>query len=233
MSIQRYKQQWAQDRQAGAQDPMISDSSFAQDEANTAQAMAMMNERVKQNQADMQDAADQQIRDYQMSQEMQSEEPTAMPMQESGGSGVDYSGSVSGGGTKGYEGYRGSVYTDTTGNATVGYGHKLTEAEKRSGIYANGITREQGEALYQRDMAKHTNQLYAREPWIADLSPSQQTALKDMAFNMGPAFLDKFGGAKRALKEGNFSAAASSFANSKYAKQTGKRAHDNARRLMA
>ena len=141
-------------------------------------------------------------------------------------------GAVGGGGTQGYEGYRSNVYTDTTGNATVGFGHKLTPSEIKSGIYRNGITKEQGQALFQQDKAKHNAQLYKREPWIAKLSGSQQEALQDMAFNMGPAFLDKFSGAKNDLMRGNFRAAASSFANSKYAQQVGKRAQDNAARLL-
>ncbi len=134
--------------------------------------------------------------------------------------------------TQSYEGYRNQVYTDTTGNATIGYGHKLTANDIKSGKYAGGITKEQGEALYQQDQAKHNAQLYAREPWIANLSGSQQSAMQDMAFNMGPAFLDKFPGAKKSMKSGDFRAAASSFAGSKYANQVGQRAQDNAVKLL-
>ncbi len=135
-------------------------------------------------------------------------------------------------GTQQYEGWRDQVYTDTTGNATIGYGHKLTKDDIASGRYSGGITKAQGQALYEQDQAKHNAQLYAREPWIANLSGSQQSALQDMSFNMGPAFLDKFSGAKKNLQSGNYGAAASSFANSKYARQTGQRAQDNARKLM-
>ena len=141
------------------------------------------------------------------------------------------SGSVNVGGTKGYEGYRDKIYTDTTGNATIGYGHKLTPREIKSGIYSKGITKAQGEALYAQDRANHTNALYKREPWIKNLSSSQREALEDMSFNMGPSFLDKFSKARTALQQGNYEIAAQQFENSLYRRQVGQRALDNAARL--
>ena len=140
-------------------------------------------------------------------------------------------GAVSEGGTKGYEGYRSKIYTDTTGNATIGYGHKLTAAEIKSGKYANGITKEQGEALYAKDRKSHTDAFYKKEPWAKNLSASQREALEDMAFNMGSGFLDKFSKNRALMQQGDFHTASNSFSNSLYARQVGKRAHDNARKL--
>ena len=133
--------------------------------------------------------------------------------------------------TKDYEGFRGKVYTDTTGNATVGYGHKLTKAEIASGIYKNGITQKQAEALYNMDHSSHSKSFFRKEPWAKDMNSYQQKAMIDMAFNLGPNWMDKFPSVRKYMQDGNFTAAADVVRGSLYRKQVGQRALDNATRL--
>jgi len=133
--------------------------------------------------------------------------------------------------TKSYEGFRSNVYTDTTGNATVGYGHKLTADEIKSGKYANGVTKAQADVLYKKDKTSHNKAFYSKESWAKRLSPSQREALEDLSFNMGSGFFDKFPSARKALMSGDHNGAANIFENSLYRKQVGQRALDNAAKL--
>jgi lysozyme len=140
----------------------------------------------------------------------------------------DYGPSTDDDRTKFYEGLRLKPYTDSTGNATIGYGHKLTPEEIKSGIYKNGISKEQADMLYQKDKTNHISEFYNREPWAKTLPYAKRRALEDMAFNMGPAYLGKFPSARQNLQTGNYNKAAQQFLNSKYAKQVGNRANENA-----
>ncbi len=224
MSIQRYKQAW---KQARLQEPQALDSSFIQSPTQSSEEDQLLQSMQQEDNTNvMVDQIKQSIEDNSLDMSRSMSELN-LPAREEGGS------AFQGGGTRGYEGYRDKVYTDTTGNATIGFGHKLTPSEINSGIYANGITREQGEALYKQDQAKHNAQLYAREPWIAKLSENQQTALQDQSFNMGSAFLDKFPKYKAQLQAGQWDAARRNILGTKYAEQVGQRAVDNANRLMS
>lgn len=133
--------------------------------------------------------------------------------------------------TKSYEGFKGDVYTDTTGNSTVGYGHKLTPEEIQSGIYKNGISKEQASLLYESDMANHRNKFYRNNPWASELPQNARHAMEDMSFNMGSGFLEKFPIARGHLQSGAYGKAADEFMNSLYAKQVGQRALDNVMRI--
>jgi len=85
MSLERYKQQWASQRNAEeAQQPMFGDSSFAEDTVNTEAAMQMMNQQVAEHNQELQaNAFDQQMAEYKMSQDMMTQEPGPMPMVDS------------------------------------------------------------------------------------------------------------------------------------------------------
>ncbi len=128
---------------------------------------------------------------------------------------------------KQYEGFRNKVYKDTEGHDTVGYGHKLTKDDIASGRYAKGISQQDADMLLQRDVNKHNQGLYNRNPWVSQQPQNVRTALEDMSYNMGsmqawPETMD-------AIKQGNYSLAAQNIENSKYATQVGNRAINNAR----
>jgi len=139
--------------------------------------------------------------------------------------------------TQKYEGFRNDVYKDKDGNDTIGYGHKLTASEKRSGVYKNGITKSQAEALYKKDKEKHTAALYKEYPELASQPQQVRDALEDMAFNMGVGTrenkkgLSSFESVFKALQQGDYITAGNVIRNSKYARQVGQRAIDNAERI--
>jgi lysozyme len=77
------------------------------------------------------------------------------------------------------EGFSATVYNDTAGNATIGYGHKLEVGES----FPNPITQEEAQQLLLGDLA-------LVELTLAQLVPpsctqSQFDALCDFGFNLG------------------------------------------------
>ena len=130
--------------------------------------------------------------------------------------------------TKSYEGFRGNIYKDTLGFDTVGYGHKLTADDKKSGIYSRGISEADATALYNTDRAAHDERFYKANPQYRDAPENVKSALEDMAYNMGPDFLSKFPKASGHLAKGNYTEASKEFLDSNYARQVGQRASDNA-----
>jgi len=82
-----------------------------------------------------------------------------------------------------FEGLRLKVYTDVAGYATIGYGHKLTEDEIASGVYAHGITKVDADAILDRDVG--TAERSIRQVINVALNPNQSDALVCLVFNVG------------------------------------------------
>jgi lysozyme len=74
------------------------------------------------------------------------------------------------------EGYRRFVYTDTTGNKTIGYGHNLD---------ANGISEPMAEIILRDDMANVEHDLANSFTEYSSLDDARKGVLLQMAFNMG------------------------------------------------
>ena len=129
--------------------------------------------------------------------------------------------------TKSYEGFSGSVYKDTEGFDTIGYGHKLTPDDVKTGRFTKGLTEQQATALYNKDRAAHDEKFYDKNPQYRDAPENVKTALEDMAYNMGPSFLKEFPKAAAHLASGNYKGAGKEFTDSEYYKQVGQRAADN------
>ncbi len=146
---------------------------------------------------------------------------------------VDLSGKLWKTSTMEYEGFRGQIYDDSKGYKTIGYGHKLTAKDKESGRFKNGITKEQATELYNQDRAKHDKKLYEEFAWIKDQPKEVQTALEDMAFNMGIGGLSTFKNTLGLIKSGKYKEASVAMMDSQYAKDVGKRAQDNSIRIAS
>lgn len=137
-----------------------------------------------------------------------------------------------------YEGFRGKIYKDSKKHETIGYGHKLTNAEKRSGKYKNGISKIQAKELFALDKAKHNKKLYSKFGWIKEQPAQVREALEDMAFNMGvgngdTGGLSGFKNTLKLIKAGKYEEASKSMLDSQYAKDVGKRATDNSKRIAS
>ncbi len=69
------------------------------------------------------------------------------------------------------------VYNDTSGNATIGYGHMVKKGED----FSKGIKPDQAESIFQADLKEHT--AFVNKYLFNSLPQNQFDALVDVAFN--------------------------------------------------
>ena len=72
------------------------------------------------------------------------------------------------------EGFRSTLYTDTTGHATLGYGFNVSA----------GISQRVAAALLQAQL-EELHETLAGYPWYSQCDPVRQSVLLDVAFNIG------------------------------------------------
>lgn len=118
--------------------------------------------------------------------------------------------------TQSKEGFAAKAYKDA-GGMSIGYGHFLTPEELKSGKiilpdgrvidWRNGITKDDANALYRADKAKHSSEMNSVLEKlgvdISKLSTGTITALEDLAYNAGPRIFNKAPKLVAALKSGN------------------------------
>lgn len=129
------------------------------------------------------------------------------------------------------EGFRAKAYKDTEGYWTIGYGHKINPDEQH--LMDANLGEEEATQLLAKDAKAHEEKFTTKEPWTTELAPKVQEALNDMAYNMGPNWMDKFPSVRKALQEGDHEKAAEVIKGSKYAKQVGKRADENVSMILS
>ena len=130
------------------------------------------------------------------------------------------------------------IYKDDKGHDTIGIGHKVTANDRKSGRFNKPLTMEQQLALYNEDRAKILDRFYGRHPTYKEYPEEVRTGLEDVAFNVGPDFLDKFTDMKAALDKRDFPTAATELlqgskpgTDSKYLGDVKDRAYANAMRI--
>jgi lysozyme len=77
------------------------------------------------------------------------------------------------------EGFRADVYTDPTGNKTVGYGHKVLAGEQ----FDKPMTKEEAEELLKSDVQKTVQP--SLDKIKGDLTQNQVDAVGSLVFNIG------------------------------------------------
>lgn len=122
---------------------------------------------------------------------------------------------------KQHEGLRLTIYTDTTGHPTLGYGHAL----------ATPITERVADMILRDDVNSLQVKLN-RLPWFAKLDYVRQSGIVDMAFNVGFDGLLGFEHMIDALAHENWVGAHDQVMNSKWLNQVGNRARDVAKMLL-
>lgn len=107
-----------------------------------------------------------------------------------------------------HEGFGGMPYICPAGKLTVGYGHVITDAERKAGTYAKGITRLQATTLLKSDIIKACNSVnrLVRVP----LTQGQFDALVSFTFNLGGGRLQS-STLRQKLKRGDYDGAAAEF----------------------
>ena len=124
---------------------------------------------------------------------------------------------------KEHEGYRDQVYKDSLGFATIGYGHLVLPTDR----FAEGVTykKKDLEEVFDSDfnIAKsNANQLISGLP----LHHQAKCVIIEMVFQLGIGGVSKFKNMWRALKKNDYQTASEEMLDSKWAKQTPKRAEE-------
>ena len=132
--------------------------------------------------------------------------------------------------TKQFEGFRDKVYTDTTGNPTIGYGFNLNDKNMRSMVPAEVISGKRPLSQEEADkifLVRYNQAAKDAFAYLGDdmmkLDPQRQAIIVDMAYNMGPNKLSEFKQLKKAIQVGDYPRAASEMMDSNWYKQTGNR----------
>ena len=134
------------------------------------------------------------------------------------------------------EGFRAATYTDSRGHLTAGFGHKLTDAEKKKYPLGTKIPKDQIDAWFKVDHMRAELAAHDAAPGV----PAQvHDILTNMAFNVGRGGLQGFKGMLKAVKAGDYNKAAAEMewirpnnhklGKTAWFKQTG----DRAKRLVA
>ena len=141
--------------------------------------------------------------------------------------------------TKQYEGFRPTIYKDTKGNKTIGYGFNIFDPyvfKKLPEDITSGkrpIKKEEADIIF--------NDLYSNSQkdavkWIGKetyngLSPERQEVVNDMSYNLGRVKLSKFKKLRKALQAGDYDKAAEEMKDSDWYGQVKNRAKENIRRM--
>lgn len=125
-----------------------------------------------------------------------------------------------------HEGCRLSVYKDSVGVYTIGYGH--TKGVNGS---TSPITREQAEKLLREDMLIAWENCKNVFPGLVKLDKVRQSVLINMCFNLGATKFAKFAPTLRVIEAGAYSDAAIRMLDTLWARQVGQRATELAKRM--
>jgi len=110
------------------------------------------------------------------------------------------------------EGFVGTVYQDSLGIDTIGYGTKMPLDEDEAAL------------LLEHRLEKFCFALETAKPNMMELSEPRKDVLYEMAYQMGINGVLKFKNMWAAIEEGDFHIASLEMLNSKWAKQTPLRA---------
>ena len=116
------------------------------------------------------------------------------------------------------EGYRAKPYRCTSGALTIGIGYNLDA----------GMPFDEAVLLMRHRIDKIRRALLERLEWFPKLNEARQAALVSMAFQMGIQGLFGFKRALKAVEDGDWDKAGREMLDSKWARQTPKRARRTA-----
>lgn len=121
-------------------------------------------------------------------------------------------------------------YDDTTGNMTIGYGHKISKIE--SVKYMDGCTLEDAMNWLDADIQKATDGINNALPWVSGLSDLRQQVLVEMAFQIGVTGVLEFHHMLAACQENQYDIAAAQMLNSSWHTQTPARCEELAQIML-
>lgn len=116
------------------------------------------------------------------------------------------------------EGLMLTVYKDTVGKQTIGWGRNLED---------KGLSHSEANLLLNNDVAEAFEKLSSEFGFFDNLSDYRKAVLADMYHNLGLAGLMKFQKMLKAIRNGDFDEAAEQIKDSQYWSQVGDRAKRN------
>ena len=124
---------------------------------------------------------------------------------------------------KKHEGYRDTIYKDSLGFSTIGYGHLVLQTDR----YEKGVTyrKKDLEKVFDTDFntaKSNANQLIKGLP----IHHQAKCVIIEMVFQLGMGGVSKFKKMWKALKQNNYQIASEEMLDSRWAKQTPKRAEE-------
>ena len=122
---------------------------------------------------------------------------------------------------KEHEGFVPRIYKDSLGFATIGYGHLVKEGEQWE--EGKEYTKEQLEYVFDTDFEEAKKNAFSLIGDI-ELVDDAKCVIIEMVFQLGIAGVGKFKAMWKALKENDYNTASLEMLDSRWAKQTPKRA---------
>ncbi len=116
-----------------------------------------------------------------------------------------------------HEGYRARVYNDSLGIPTIGYGFAIKDLVLSESV-ATLILKDKVNVL--------VSQVKDKFPWLDNSPENIQEVIVEMCYQLGVTGVSKFRNTLRAMEERRWSDAASGMLDSRWAKQTPKRAKE-------
>ncbi|HGF7373659.1 TPA: glycoside hydrolase family protein [Vibrio cholerae] len=130
------------------------------------------------------------------------------------------------------EGYREKPYHCSEGYPTVGIGKKIGPKGCSLDCYDFSVSRDVAN-LWLSEEINSVNDELNKLNWYLDLNPDRQVIITSMAYQMGLSGLLKFKKMISSLERGNWDEAAYQALDSRWAKQTPKRANRHAEVLRS
>ena len=125
------------------------------------------------------------------------------------------------------EGVESQAYKDSLGLLTIGIGRLIDPNVPGSGLRPDEI-----EYLFNNDLKDRIEKLSKEIPWFLELDEARQGVLLNMSFQMGVTGFLKFKNTLELVRTGKYTEAATAMLQSKWAKQTPKRAARLAKQML-
>ncbi|MDA8303546.1 MAG: hypothetical protein M0016_00015 [Deltaproteobacteria bacterium] len=121
---------------------------------------------------------------------------------------------------KNAEGFSSTVYTDTTGHKTIGYGFNM----EAMGITQETMTIFEAQDILEKKVLEIRQQIFLPEDSFEKFTMNEKAVMLDMAYNLGVAEFFKFDNFLKYINQGNYEYAATDLTNTLWYKQVGQRA---------
>jgi len=124
---------------------------------------------------------------------------------------------------KKHEGFRNTVYLDSLGKATIGYGHLITKADNF--IQGKEYSKEELEEVFEKDFDKACDQAIGLVGSF-NICEDALGVIIEMVFQLGIGGVSKFKNMLEALRESDYANAAVHILASNWHKQTPQRCEE-------